>query len=265
MFVLEKQDSGRRDQRLDHCFHDRRTDAIAEEPDAVATAPCRQLEVFLESHGPLEFRHLEHPHARFAPMVKNQGEAIQGRDRTQWTVQGLPPARAVIPIVHEEKTGSLPEHLESALRPLQGGNRPAFVEQCGRLPCVGRVEHGLGHATRAAALVNFPNRRTGAITDEKQPPAALRNTEIGRVQHMLFQTVPKIPEAAAQLSIPRPRPHMDDILQNKPSRTQRTGVFDDEHGRRTAGFVSRGSPLGTGVIRAFRGREEDVDLPDIFP
>ena len=96
----EERTSGTCNQRIDHRRHDRRTHAVPEEPDTVAAGVDRKLEFLVETHCPLELRHLQHPHSRLVSVMPNQREAVQGRNRAQGTMQRLLAAGTIVSIVH---------------------------------------------------------------------------------------------------------------------------------------------------------------------
>ena len=74
-----------------------------------------------------------------------------------------------------------------------------------------------------------------------------------------MKVIAELPEATLQLSVPRPRAHVYDVLENQPSGPKRCRVLDDVHRRGAAQLVSGRRTLRTGVVPAFRRCEQDGD------
>ena len=109
---------------------------------------------------------------------------------------------------------------------------------------------------------NDPRGLPCSVSHEEQSAAALRHAEVGGVQHMFPKVKAEVYQSVFQLTVAWPGAHMDDVLQNQPSGAQHSGVLDDEHGGGAARLVARGSSPGTAMARAFRRRQQKVDLAD---
>ena len=252
-------------QRIDDCRHHRWADAVAEHANTVTASADGQFEILVEAHGPLELGNLQHPHSRLTLVVPDQSEAIQGRDRAKGAVERLPATTAIAAVIDQKEAGVPSEHLEAAPRSFKGSLRSPPEEQRRCFPGTRGIKHGLHRPGPAGLFAYWLFRLPLSVPREEQAPAALRNSEAGRIQNMFSEMVTQTLELFLQFAISRPRPHMSHVLQDQPPGTQRAGIFDDLHGGRAAGFVALRVAPGTAVTRALRRCEQEVNCARFPP
>jgi hypothetical protein len=101
-----------------------------------------------------------------------------------------------------------------------------------------------------------------AVTDDKQPPAALRDSKVGGIEHVFAQVISDCNKFVLQFRITRPRPHVHNVLQNDPARLEFLGKPQGLKCSGAAPLRSGRRALGTGVVCAFRRSQEEIDVAD---
>ncbi len=127
------------------------------------------------------------------------------------------------------------------------------------MPCAWGVKYVFGCTLTLLARNAYRRRTTLSIGNQEKPSPFLWYAEIGRIQHMLLVMVSQRLKLCLQLSVSRPRPHMDHIFHHDPARPQYLCKSDYLHGGGPASLRPRGRTLCAAMVRTLRRSQDEIN------
>ncbi len=243
-------------------LHNWRAHGVSEKLDPVPPGASLKPISRSKAHCPSEFRDLKHPQ-RGCPVVPfDEPKSIQSGHRAQRTVKALPASRTVAAIVDDKKGNTFAQVGDRSTRPLESRLRSFLAEERFSVPRSRRIDE-----ITDGQLIPIPDPRDWCriafqVARYEQPPTTLWNTKVCGIQHLNAHLV-RLLDLRQQGGIPRPAPHLTNILDDDPPWRESPCEVQNKPSRSLAVLIVFPAAAGARVIGALGRSEKKIDRSEV--